>query len=159
MATAYIALGSNLPSAVGSPAETLTAAIAAIAHLGSVLATSSFYQTEPVGFLDQPVFTNAAVAIATQLSPLSLLHALLAIEQSFGRDRSHGIPNGPRTLDLDLLAVDDLTVSMAELQLPHPRIAQRRFVLEPLAEIAPDRILPGQSRTVAQLLQDILSRA
>ncbi len=159
MPTAYIALGSNLPSHAGSPAQTLTAAIAALAPLGTLMATSSFHQTDPVGYLNQPLFTNAVVALSTTLSPHPLLDSLLAIELSFGRDRSHGIPNGPRTLDLDLLALGDITLTSATLQLPHPRLAQRLFVLQPLAEIAPTLLLPGQSQTVAQLLQDILPRA
>lgn len=129
-----------------------------MARCGLVTATSSFYETDPVGYLNQPNFTNAVVALKTYLQPEALLERLLDIEYSFGRNRTTGIPGGPRTLDLDLLAVDRLTRNTPSLQLPHPRIADRLFVLQPLAEIAPTLVLPGHSRTVAQLLQDLLQR-
>jgi len=140
MQTAYIALGANISSPAGSPRETLDAAIQHLAELGQVAARSSYYSTEPVGYADQPTFLNAAVALQTPLDPRTLLDRLLEIERSFGRDRSHGIPNGPGTQDL---------------QLPHPRMAQRAFVLVPLAEIAPGQIHPQLQKTVSQLLQDL----
>ncbi len=153
MDIAYIALGANLPSHAGQPAQTLTAAVQAMAALGTVVACSTFHQTDPVGYRDQPVFTNAAVALATELAPEALLRELLRLELAFGRDRSAGIQNGPRTLDLDLLLHGSHVVHTAHLQLPHPRFAERLFVLEPLAEIAPALIPPGSTQTVAQLLQ------
>jgi 2-amino-4-hydroxy-6-hydroxymethyldihydropteridine diphosphokinase len=155
METAYIALGSNLPSPAGSPQETLDAAINKLAELGHLTAQSSYYSTDPVGFAGQPTFLNAAVALETALDPQSLLEHLLEIERSFGRDRSHGIPNGPRTLDLDLLLYGDYVLNTQALQLPHPRMAQRSFVLLPMAEIAPKLIHPELGRSMTQLLQDL----
>jgi len=155
METAYIALGSNLPSPAGSPRQTLDAAILRLSELGKVTARSSYYSTAPVGYADQPQFLNAAIALETGLDPQTLLDRLLAIERSLGRDRSHGIPNGPRTLDLDLLLYSNRVIRTESLQLPHPRMAQRAFVLRPLAEIAPDLIHPELHRSVTQLLQDL----
>ena len=153
---AYIALGSNLPSPAGSPRQTLDAAILRLAELGCLTARSSYYETAPVGFADQPAFLNAAAILETNLPPETLLDHLLQIERSFGRDRSHGIPNGPRTLDLDLLLYDDLILHTSTLQIPHPRMAERAFVLVPLVEIAPDRIHPQFHKTMKQLLEDLL---
>jgi len=155
METAYIALGSNLPSPAGTPAQTLDAALARLAELGSVLAHSPYYETAPVGYADQPSFLNAAAALSTSLGPEALLDALLAIERSLGRDRSHGIPNGPRTLDLDLLLYGNRILSTPELQLPHPRMAERAFVLVPLRDIAPGLIHPQTGQSVSQLVKDL----
>ena len=155
METAYIALGANLPSPAGLPQQTLDAARDRLAELGRLIARSSDYSTDPEGYADQPAFLNAAIALQTLLDPQTLLDRLLEIERSFGRDRSHGIPNGPRTLDLDILLYGDYVVSTQALQLPHPRMAQRSFVLRPLAEIAPELIHPELHRSVTQLLQDL----
>ena len=155
MPTTYIALGANLDSAAGPPAKTFDAAIARLTELGAVLAQSSYYSTEPVGYANQPTFLNATVALETTLDPETLLVRLLAIERSFGRDRSHAIPNGPRTLDLDLILYGDQIVSTPTLQLPHPRMAERAFVLDPLAEIAPDLIHPELRKTMSQLKEDL----
>jgi len=150
--TAYIALGSNLDSEHGSRAETLCAASERLGRLGSVAARSSLYETEPVGYCDQPSFLNAAVALETRLEPLPLLLALLAIERELGRDRSRGVLKGPRTLDLDLLVMEDCIVAGEELTLPHPGLAQRRFVLAPLVEIAAQLRHPQRNQTMAELL-------
>jgi 2-amino-4-hydroxy-6-hydroxymethyldihydropteridine diphosphokinase len=155
METAYIALGSNLAGPAGTPRQTLNAAIHKLSELGAVLCQSSFYETEPVGYAEQPNFLNAAVALQTHLEPGALLERLLAIERVFGRDRSQALRNGPRTLDLDLLLYGDRVIATETLQLPHPRMTERAFVLLPLAEIAPDRIHPQFKRTVSQLKQDL----
>jgi 2-amino-4-hydroxy-6-hydroxymethyldihydropteridine diphosphokinase len=153
---AFIALGANLPSDVGEPADTVRAAIDRLAGAGKVVARSSLYRTAPVGYTDQPTFVNAAVRLDTQLAPHALLTALMTIEQAFGRDRSRQIPKGPRTIDLDLLLFDDLVLDSKTLTLPHPAMHERRFVLEPLAEIAPEWVHPILHRTIRELLQPLL---
>jgi len=152
---AYIGLGANLPSAAGPPAATLAAAALRLASLGRITARSSLYSTEPVGFADQPRFVNTAVALETELSPRALLEALLAIEHEFGRDRTPGLRNGPRTLDLDILLFGDLIVDEPDLQVPHPRLAGRAFALVPLHEIAPLAADPRTGNSVSQLLQSL----
>ncbi len=148
MPTAYIALGSNL----GDRTQALSSSIIQLSSLGRVAALSSLYETEPVGYHDQPAFLNAVVALETQLEPLPLLRGLLAIERQLGRDRSQGPSKGPRTLDLDLLLMGDWIVAGGELSLPHPALAQRRFVLAPLAEIAPELRHPETNLAMADLL-------
>jgi 2-amino-4-hydroxy-6-hydroxymethyldihydropteridine diphosphokinase len=159
MHTATIALGANLPSLAGEPAATLAAAATRIASLGRILARSTLYSTAPVGLVDQPRFVNAVVTLETNLNPQDLLRALLAIEQEFGRDRSAGIANGPRTLDLDILLYDDLTIEAPELQIPHPRLPERAFVLVPLAEMAPAALDPRSGKTAAELLEALRADA
>jgi 2-amino-4-hydroxy-6-hydroxymethyldihydropteridine diphosphokinase len=153
--TAYIGLGSNVNSPAGSPKATLAAAIARLSILGEVIAQSSFYDTEPVGYTDQPRFVNAAVALRTKLKPLELLDELLAMEREFGRNRRATPSKGPRTLDLDLLLVDDAIIHHPQLVLPHPAIAERRFVLAPLTEIAPRLVHPLLRKTIQNLLQEL----
>jgi 2-amino-4-hydroxy-6-hydroxymethyldihydropteridine diphosphokinase len=151
MAISYIALGSNL----GDREEILAAATDRLGRLGRVVARSSLYETEPVGFRDQPAFLNAVLALETKLEPLPLLRALLSIERELGRDRGQGVPKGPRTLDLDLLLLGDAIVAGEELTLPHPALAQRRFALAPLAEIAPQLRHPQLKQTIADLLAEL----
>jgi 2-amino-4-hydroxy-6-hydroxymethyldihydropteridine diphosphokinase len=148
MSTAYIALGSNL----GEREQTLANAIECLRRLGRVAACSSLYETEPVGFHDQPAFLNAVVALETKLEPLPLLQALLVIERELGRDRTQGVVNGPRTVDLDLLLMGNEVIAGENLTLPHPALVRRRFVLAPLAEIAPHLEHPQRRQTIAELL-------
>jgi 2-amino-4-hydroxy-6-hydroxymethyldihydropteridine diphosphokinase len=120
--------------------------------MGRVVSRSSLYSTAPVGFAAQPRFMNAVVALETALEPRELLDKLLAIEQEFGRERPAGLVDGPRTLDLDILLFGELEISTPGLVVPHPRLAERAFALTPLNEIAPRAFVPGQGRTVAELL-------
>lgn len=147
MTLAYVALGSNL----GNPRRQLLDAMDALANLPDtrLLQRSSLYRTPPWGVLQQPPFINAAVELDTGLSPHVLLDALLAIEQQAGRVRAER--NGPRTLDLDLLHVDGVQLDDTRLTLPHPRMAERAFVLLPLRDIAPGLPLPGQGTVAEQL--------
>ncbi len=149
MATAYIGLGSNL----GDRMAMLRMAIQRLETLGRIARVSSLYETEPVGFLEQPSFLNAVVALDTTLAPADLLGALLGIERDLGRMRS--FPNAPRTLDLDLLLVDDAILDTPELTLPHPRLHERAFVLAPLAEIAPELVHPGTGKTMQEILHTL----
>ncbi len=147
MATAYIGLGSNL----GDRMATLRSAVQRLQTLGRITGVSSLYETEPVGYLEQPAFLNAVVALETALAPVDLLRALLGIERELGRTRS--FPNAPRALDLDLLLVDDVTLETAELTLPHPRLHDRAFVLVPLADLAPEMVHPASGQTVREMLR------
>jgi 2-amino-4-hydroxy-6-hydroxymethyldihydropteridine diphosphokinase len=156
MRISYIGMGGNLASWAGEPQETLAAAVRRLDSLGRVLDRSSLYSTEPVGFTAQPRFMNAIVSLETDLEPAPLLSGLMAIEREFDRDRSAGIANGPRTLDLDILLMDDLEISQPDIEIPHPRLAERAFVLIPLCEIAPELVIPRQGRTAAQLLASLL---
>ena len=148
-------MGGNLASRAGTPEATLAAAAIRLEALGRVVRRSSLYSTEPVGLAEQPRFVNAVVALETELEPRELLDGLLRIEQEFGRDRSAGVANGPRTLDLDLLLLGNLRICEDGLEIPHPRLNQRAFVLVPLNEIAPGDLDVGSGKTVSQLL-DIL---
>jgi 2-amino-4-hydroxy-6-hydroxymethyldihydropteridine diphosphokinase len=128
---AFVGLGSNL----GNAADAVERACEALGELGTVARRSSLYRTKPWGKLDQPEFVNAAALLETELTPVALLRALKAIEKAFGR--VEGERWGPRAIDLDLLAYDDLEINEDGLQVPHPQLRERAFVLVPLAEIEP----------------------
>jgi 2-amino-4-hydroxy-6-hydroxymethyldihydropteridine diphosphokinase len=146
---AFVGLGSNL----GERESTLRAAVGRLRATSNVevRAVSSFRDTAPVGYVDQPRFLNGVVELETSLSARALLGVLLELERVFGRDRSTGPPKGPRTLDLDLLLYGDATIDEPLLTIPHPRLHERRFVLEPLAELAPELQVPGQGSVQALL--------
>lgn len=143
--TVYLSLGSNL----GDRRANLEAAIARLSDLGTITAVSSIYETEPVGFAAQPDFLNCAVALETELMPRQFLHRVLAIEQALGRKRR--VAKGPRTLDIDIVLFGNSVVETAELTIPHPAMHERRFVLEPLAEIAADVRHPVFKRSMRDL--------
>ena len=151
MARAFIGLGANL----GERERTLRHALEIVDDLEgvAVAAVSSFRETEPVEYLDQPRFVNAAAALTTELPPLALLHALLDVERELGRTRA-GPRYGPRTVDLDLLLYDDIVLAEPGLSIPHPRLHERRFVLEPLVELDPHLIVPGRG-AAAEILRDL----
>jgi len=155
MHQAAIALGSNLASQYGDRAANLHEAVNRLRALGHIRAISSFHDTAPFGYTEQPRFLNAALLLQTELEPLELMRALLAIERAMGRDRAAAMVKGPRIIDLDLLLLDDVVLTAAELTLPHPAMAERRFVLEPLAEIAPEMIEPVSGATIAALLAQL----
>jgi 2-amino-4-hydroxy-6-hydroxymethyldihydropteridine diphosphokinase len=142
MAEALLGLGGN----VGDVRATLARAIAQFADGEDVtlIARSSDYRTPPWGVTDQPPFVNLAIAVKTTLSPQALLARALDVERALDRDRTHERRWGPRTIDIDLLAYDDLTLADPALTLPHPRLFERAFVLVPLAEIVPDRVIAGR---------------
>jgi 2-amino-4-hydroxy-6-hydroxymethyldihydropteridine diphosphokinase len=144
---AAIALGANL----GDRLETLKAAIARISDLGTMLKVSSVYETDPVGYLDQPAFYNAVLLMETNLSPETIMQNLLAIEANLGRVRTFA--NAPRAIDLDLLLYGNEIRDTPALTFPHPRMHERAFVLVPLAEIAPHMIHPRLRKSVAELLE------
>lgn len=151
MASALVALGGN----VGDVAATFDRAIPEISRAAqaTLTARSANYMTPPWGEIAQPAYINACIAIETNLDPHALLAALHDVERMFGRDRARETRWGPRTLDLDLIAYDDMQIDTPDLTLPHPRLFERAFVLVPLAEIAPDRQIAG--RRVAEALDGI----
>ncbi|MEX2160542.1 MAG: 2-amino-4-hydroxy-6-hydroxymethyldihydropteridine diphosphokinase [Anaerolineales bacterium] len=144
--TIYLGLGSNL----GDRQAALDAALASLAPRVKTILRSPIYETAPWGFTDQPDFLNQVVQAETDLPPEELLALLKATEREMGRQTR--IRNGPREIDIDILLYDDLVMDEAGLRLPHPNLQERVFVLAPLADIAPDLIIPGQGRTVSALL-------
>lgn len=146
---AYLSLGSNL----GDRRANLEEALRRLAAIGTVTATSSVYETAPVDFTRQPDFLNVAVILETKKMPRQLLHALLEVERALGRKRAAKAhpEKSPRTLDIDILILGSAIIDTPELTIPHPRLHQRRFVLEPLAEIAPDLRHPVLKRTMREL--------
>ncbi len=149
---AYVSLGAN----VGDVVETLTAAVFALDDsVGIAVAdVSGFYETAPWGGVEQQPFLNACARLVTTLTPAELLTELQATESAFGRDRSREVRWGPRTLDLDLLLYDDTVIDTADLTVPHPRLAERAFVLVPLLEVMPGGELPD-GRRLTRLLLDL----
>ena len=149
MARAHVALGANL----GDREATIRAALADLeaAEGVRVVAVSTLRETEPVGYLDQPPFLNGAAELETSLEPRALLELLLALERRFGREREGVPPQGPRTLDLDLLLVESAEIDEPGLTIPHPRLHERAFVLEPLAELDPSLEVPGKGEVQALL--------
>ncbi len=153
VAEALFGLGSN----VGDPETNLRAALDSLPSLCRITKTSSFYRTEPVGYSDQDWFWNCALRAETQLAPIDLLGGIAQIEDALGRQRR--IPNGPRTIDVDILLLDDLVLDEPELVVPHPRMHLRRFVLTPAAEIAPEWVHPILGLTLGTLLEELTDPA
>lgn len=151
MALAYVGLGANL----GDREGTLRRAVEGLREADGVevLAASELHETDPVGVIDQPRFLNGAVALRTELAPRELLELLLEIERGLGRVRD-GERWGPRTIDLDLLVYEDVIVDEPGLRVPHPRLHERRFALEPLAELDPALEIPGRG-AVSDLLAEL----
>jgi len=147
--TAYLGLGSNL----GSRENNLSRALALLAAKVNLEAVSSIYETEPVGYEEQPLFLNLVCRIATVLSPEELLRLAKEIEVGMGRVAS--FVNAPRPIDIDILVYGNRSIETQELTVPHPRLKDRAFVLVPLAEIAPDLVVPGLRKSIARLAVEV----
>jgi len=149
MAFSFVGIGSNL----GDRVENCLGAMREVARFASIEASSSLYETEPVGMEHQPYFINAVIRVNTPLSPYELLRALLGVESSMGRTRKGGISNAPRIIDLDILFYEDFIIESPHLVIPHPEAHKRRFVLAPLCEIAPRLVHPVLRRRSKELLE------
>jgi len=149
LATVYLGLGSNL----GKREENLRNALKSLAGKVEVMKVSSFYETEPQGYKEQPLFLNAACEITTDLRPREVLALAREIEKRMGRKPA--FRNAPREIDIDILLYDGLKLDTAELTIPHPRLRERAFVLVPLAEIAPGLVEPVTGKSVATLLSEV----
>ena len=147
MSLAYVGIGANLQD----PVAQVKQALAELARLprSRLLKSSSLYRSAPLGYADQPDFVNAVASLETSLKPVELLAQLQTIEKSQGRKRS--FKNAPRSLDLDLLLFDQMTLDLPHLKIPHPRMHERAFVLEPLLEIAPAIAIPGVGPAAARM--------
>jgi len=155
-ATAFVAAGANL----GDRRASIEGALRALSRARGVELerVSRLRETDPVGGPPgQPRYLNGVARLSARLEPLALLRLLLRIERDFGRDRRREVPGGPRALDLDLLCLGDLRIATPGLVLPHPRMEERLFVLEPLAEIAPDLVLARSGRTVSERVAELLA--
>lgn len=148
----YLSLGSN----VGDRVAHLREAMARLESVGRVVSVSSFYETEPVEVTDQPWFLNCAVGLETALTAEQLMARILRIEQEMGRRRVQR--KGPRMIDIDILLFGDLILDLPDVTIPHPAMQERRFVLEPLAEIAAEARHPGVKRTIRELLEALPAR-
>ena len=146
--TVYLSLGSN----VGDRQANLAQAISHLAKIGTLKKRSAFYETEPMEITDQPWFLNCTVELETELMPKQFIAAVLDIEREMGRKRT--IAKGPRVIDIDVLLFGSAVIETPQLTVPHPAMQERRFVLEPLAEIAPEAVDPVTGRTIRELLAD-----
>jgi len=154
MPKVYLSLGSN----IGDRAANISRALDAMRQCGvRITRESSLYETEPVEFRDQDWFLNSVVEAETELPPLELMNAALAVERSLGRERR--VPKGPRLIDIDILLYGDSVIHTPDIDIPHPRMAARRFVLVPFAEIAPNALHPVLHKTLADLLNDTPDRS
>lgn len=151
MAIAYLALGTNIGN---KRRNMITAAVLLAERVGDVLALSGFYETEPWGFQSENTFLNAALQLETSLSPLELLKATQQIEVEMGRTQKSNGTYHDRIIDIDILLYDDLILQTPELTLPHPLMQDRRFVMEPLLEIAPNVVHPVFKKTVVSLMRE-----
>ena len=153
LATVYLCLGSNL----GDRDKSLAQALALLCQQAKLEKVSSVYETEPVGYEEQPLFLNLVCQITTSLSPEELLRLAKAIEVRMGRVPS--FPDAPRPIDIDILFYDNKSIKTQDLTIPHPRLAERAFVLVPLAEIAPGLVHPELRKTVVQLADEVKGRS